>query len=154
MGLLSSQTDPGPVLAHLARFRARLFQDAPKLVTEVATDLRRRIADRTPVLTGRAKASWHVVPPGVSRDVYLFRDQQGHAFNGSLEDAPENPTSGIIEALVGSSARAVPYIWRLERGWSKQAPNGMVSLSEAELLGVLDREADTLIVQTWERTRG
>jgi hypothetical protein len=88
-------------------------------------ELHRRIALRTPVRTGRARNSWHVVKPNQT-DSYPYADNQGTQFDGTLQ----NTTTGPWDTVVGSN---VNYMLFLEAGHSRQAPNGMVAVSLAEL---------------------
>lgn len=89
-----------------------------------------RLTKRTPVDTGRARASWGIsqaelpggppIPPGE------------HA-------APTDPdVSGIDgKSMVFVSSNLV-YMERLENGHSKQAPKGMVRITVAEIAAEID----------------
>lgn len=101
-----------------------------KDVLAFATELDRRIAMKTPVDTGRARASWHVVPPGTESDQFSYQDLHGKTFDGSLAGA----STGPMEAIVGTN---VNYMLYLEAGHSRQAPQGMIALSLQELHGAL-----------------
>lgn len=75
---------------------------------------------RTPVNTGRARSNWQV--------------SDNVAATGTI-DVVFNPVP-LIQAHIESSTAPVlvltnnlPYIQRLENGWSAQAPAGMVKLS-------------------------
>jgi hypothetical protein len=84
---------------------------------------------KTPVLTGRARANWQV--------------SEGDPAQGDVENV--DPTGGeTISDGNGKIARAatygvlyitnnLPYIERLENGWSRQAPGGMLELTFQEL---------------------
>lgn len=96
---------------------------------------------RTPVRTGLAKGNWRIAFEGRSgsRRVYPTRDPVGTV-----------TIQNIIQAASVFAARSsfvlynnVPYIERLESGWSRQAPHGMVALSLLEFnnsLRTLERE--------------
>lgn len=96
----------------------------------------KRIQMRTPVRTGRARNSWHLVRPSAV-DAYAYEDNQGHAFDGTLSEG----TTDVLEVLVGSN---VPYMIALEAGHSRQAPNGMVAITLAELSGALERRLEAI----------
>ena len=81
---------------------------------------------KTPVRTGRAKNSWHTIPPGTAADAYQYRDNHGNTFNGSLLDGATGP----MEIKVGSN---VEYMLPLEGGHSKQTPGGMVRVTLREM---------------------
>lgn len=102
-----------------------------KDVVAFAHELHRRIALKTPVDTGRARASWHVVPPGTEADQYAYQDAHGQSFDGSLRGV----STGPMESVVGSN---VEYMIFLEAGHSRQAPEGMVAQSLLEVRGALE----------------
>ena len=119
------------VEAELKRFNAKLAAyvkafEADTLQTSVRTafEVEGRLKERTPVDTGRARASWHVVLPGQS-DSYTYSDNRGRSFDGTLSEA-----AGPWEALVGSNVR---YMLPLEAGHSQQAPQGMVRVTLREM---------------------
>lgn len=126
--------------AQLTKF-ARKIQVAPqKVVKKVAFQLFRRIIEKTPVDTGRARASWNIAIGRVNAAV-----------------APEGQHPKSVSALA-SKANAVlagygedgrlpvvwisnnlPYIGELENGHSGQAPAGMVALSIMEEKAAFDQ---------------
>ena len=102
------------------------------------TDLFQELVNRTPIDTGKAKASWHIGvneylntetnggnPPYVGgieieqrfrkRGRFLNAPRRGKALSGFLGSG-----RGKSDNIVISSN--VPYMARLNRGWSKQAP--------------------------------
>jgi hypothetical protein len=99
---------------YVNRFEKRVVQGALR----IAYTLEGMVKEDTPVLTGRARASWHVVPPG-RPDTFTYRDRRGKTFNGSL---------GVMSkyVLFGSNVKYMP---RLEAGYSKQAPQGMLRIN-------------------------
>ena len=99
----------------------------------------RRIIMRTPVRTGRAKNSWHTVK-GNEPDAFQYTDNEGNAFDGALG----LPAGDPWEAVVGSN---VVYMIALEAGHSRQAPNGMVAITLAEIEGGLDRRLDQILIE-------
>lgn len=110
-----------------------------------AFEAERRIAMRTPVKTGRAKNSWHTVKPGES-DSYTYQDDHGNTFDGTLQDGHAGP----FEAIVGSN---VIYMIALEAGHSRQAPNGMVAITLAELSGALEARLEAIFREREARER-
>lgn len=95
-------------------------------LTKYTLEIFKRIVMRTPVKTGRAKNSWHVMPPNTPSDTYTYSDDQGRAFDGSLTGI----STGPWDAIVGSN---VEYMIALEHGHSKQAAHGMVSITLVEM---------------------
>jgi hypothetical protein len=96
------------------------------------------IQTKTPVDTGRARASWHAVLPNTSQDSFTYSDRQGKKFDGTLP----NTGTGPMDTVVGSN---VEYMIFLEAGHSKQAPSGMVALSLSELRGALEGRLQAVI---------
>lgn len=121
---------------HVAGF---LIQDE---LLKIGLEMHRRIAMRTPVKTGRARNSWHLVPPN-SVDTFSYRDDQGHGFDGTLNDG----VTGPLDVIIGSN---VPYMIMLEAGHSRQAPNGMVGITLAEFHGALEARVEAILNEAVE----
>lgn len=95
----------------------------------VALEALRRVVMKTPVREGRARGSWQVavsVRPTGEVDIY---DKDGGATiaEGSREISQVGPYETIY------IASNLSYILPLEEGHSRQAPNGMVATTIAEL---------------------
>ena len=110
--------------------RLKTEEEALLIVQKVVADVYARIIDRTPVDTGRARASWQfgvgVEPKGeVPEGDYKVQLSAIIAENlDKIEAAP---------AAVWFIANHLDYIEALEAGWSQQAPAGMVGLTIREL---------------------
>lgn len=99
------------------------------VVRKVATDLLRSVVLKTPVDTGRARASWGVGLNRVNADVSVTVTDKSGQKTILAGLAPINqwkPDDAIV------IASRLPYIKYLEYGWSRQAPAGMVRLSIIE----------------------
>lgn len=108
----------------LAMLCQRAGERAEIVARKVALDLHGQMIERTPVDTGRAKGAWQV---GV----------------GAIDKSEGAPDVSGTTALVRGAAKMeqwkpgqtiwitnhLPYAYRLEHGWSKQAPGGMVRLA-------------------------
>ena len=119
----------------LDAFAKQVRMDYTKVLKLVAFDLFTRIVQKTPIDTGRARASWNIMIG--TPDLNVAPDGQ----------YPEMKKSSGIEkarqALAGLEAQTLtyaiyitnnlPYIVELEKGHSKQAPKGMVVLSIEEV---------------------
>lgn len=90
----------------------------------------KRLVEKTPVDTGRARANWQVdhtkAEPGGIEDT----DPSG---TGTIAQA-----AGIVAKLKAKDGivyitNGLPYIEALEKGHSDQAPQGMVAVTIAEL---------------------
>lgn len=138
--------------ADLDKF-AKVMDIAPAVVTrQIVTDLHGRISKRTPVDTGRARASWDVkqgspssyVPPITAGKVAgksnakLGKGLAGNALGaGALTGGKAKDISAEVATIDGTApvfiTTALDYVQYLENGSSKQAPAGMVRLSIAEV---------------------
>jgi hypothetical protein len=107
----------------------KVTEDQLKLILrKTALDILKKIVERTPVDTGRARGGWTVAlntVPGGSPDGV---DPSGSATISDGEAAILR--AGLADSIV--IVNGVEYIRYLEEGHSKQAPNGMVALTLAE----------------------
>lgn len=102
------------------------------IIRKIALEALSRIVLRTPVDTGRARGNWFVQIGGEGVEVTTEVDPtgavtiaSGGAVIGTYQQAKGFPVISIYNNL--------PYINRLEHGWSKQAPAGMVAVTVTEL---------------------
>lgn len=100
-------------------------------------DLYDELVRRTPIDTGKARASWKIgvneelaeSPPYVGgvqieqefrkRNRYLSQPRQGRALSSFVGGGVGKSTNIVISSNV-------PYMARLNRGWSAQAPAGFI----------------------------
>lgn len=107
-----------------------------KLLRAVALEAEGRMIARTPVDTGRARANWNTTTGSPDQSV-------------SDSTSPKSG-AGVIAAAdfaggdVVFIANGVPYMEFLEDGSSKQAPNGMIALTMAEMTPFAEKIARTL----------
>jgi len=103
------------------------------VTTKLALEAWTRITERTPVDTGRARASWSI--------------KEGEPASGTPEEGEDHlepdppglkPFSGKHSVFITS---ALDYIRYLEEGSSQQAPAGMIAITLAEL----EAEAEAII---------
>jgi hypothetical protein len=113
-------------LLELDDFTEKVGSAATTVQTRVAVDLFKRIVDKTPVDTGRARASWNMSVNEADRSV----PPEGQA-------SYPKPHPPILQMQPGDSiviSNNLPYITALEDGHSKQAPpHAMVALSIEEV---------------------
>lgn len=113
---------------------------------KVVLDLFGKIVGRTPVDTGRLRANWAVAdgsPPTEQLSVEPGGRKAPIDGASALGDAAGSVAYGNVS--LGHSAdtiawitNALPYATRVEYGYSKQAPSGMVRLSVAEIKSELE----------------
>lgn len=89
------------------------------------------VVKKSPVDTGRFKANWNVSASNpdysVTSSVAQSRGEQ------QAREALVLPVGGVVYLSNG-----LPYARRLEYGWSKQAPSGMVRTSVIEFKAFID----------------
>jgi hypothetical protein len=102
-------------------------EQADRNVRAIALDAFGRIATRSPVDTGRFRANWRLNVGSVD---YTTTE-------GVTAKAPSLPEK--VAGTVLYISNNLPYARRLEYGWSKQAPQGMVRLTVAEFDAIADR---------------
>ena len=105
---------------HVKKYKARLL-DAPQHACATLATL---VHDETPRDTGDAQNSWKLIINGVDRS------PQG----GDFISASRSFKLGDDYMLLSS----LPYIRRLEYGWSKQAPAGMLRVNTARWPDIVD----------------
>lgn len=100
-----------------------------KIVRGTLYGLTNRIVKRSPVDTGRFRNNWQASVNTINTATTESVDRSG---SGAI-----NKARGTINRLeMGSTfylSNNLPYAQRLEYGWSKQAPSGMLRISVAEL---------------------
>lgn len=119
----------------VSRFSANLKIAAEDLQHQVAFDLFSRIVKKTPVDTGRARASWTMAANRADRS----------AQPEGKKSYPEPSPPGRLSVKPGGTiwiSNNLPYIVALEHGHSKRSPHGMVAISIEEVrnqLTVIER---------------
>lgn len=76
----------------------------------------------TPVDTGRARANWMLACGKANTGTTESTDKTGQ----STAAQAASQLAGLNKGQSIFITNSLPYIMRLEYGWSKQAPNGMV----------------------------
>jgi hypothetical protein len=121
----------------ITKFAKKLDLAVEVVTVRIVLDLFTRITKRTPVDTGRARASWDI-KVGVSSD-YL---PEAGKYAGAKD------VSGEVEKIDGKQivfiSTSIDYMKYLEEGSSQQAPAGIVLLSLAELEVELENILDQL----------
>jgi hypothetical protein len=118
----------------IVRVRGLIRSRSDKLLQALFLEAHRRVVLKTPVDIGRARGNWQ---PTI-----------GEAAQGEIDAIDPSGGATIAEGMsvakglkFGDTAFTVnnlPYINRLEHGWSKQAPTGMVAVTVEELKNVSD----------------
>lgn len=133
--------------ATFQKARRELAASLQAAKVEIAQIAAERIIRRTPEDTGLARGNWvlsvnapelaakPVAPGGIASVARAKRTLAVYRASGQ-------PLS-IVYIVNG-----LPYIGRLENGWSQQAPNGMVALTVAELPRIAETTIFTKLKQS------
>lgn len=103
----------------------RAGDKADLVVKKVAMDIAAQLVNRSPVDTGRFRANWRVGMGAPNMATSTSTDKAGSSTVMAMTGAIDSYTTGQTIWLTNS----LPYAQRLENGWSKQAPSGMVRLT-------------------------
>lgn len=121
----------------LAQFAKEAPEQARTVVRKVSTDVLTKVVLRSPVDTGRFRANWATSFGAPSYRVTADVDPtgQGAILRGR---STINRAYGDYDIFITNS---LPYAQRLEYGYSKQAPAGMVRITVAEWQALVDARA-------------
>lgn len=114
------------------------------VVKKLAFDAFRGVMLKSPVDTGRFRASWRV---GLNTiDLSVAAEHQSKTEDGKGAESYSDQTGSQLAKLNGlkwgmsvSITNNIKYGPALERGHSKQAPNGMLGLTFAEVRAAFER---------------
>ncbi len=111
----------GPFELQLRAFAEKAKSNADLVVRKCVLDVGAELISRSPVATGRFRSNWFYALDrsytGVTQDTGV----------DGVRDLGSMPGKAI--GHVHTITNNVPYALRLEDGYSKQAPNGMVGLT-------------------------
>lgn len=109
------------------RVRSKIGEGVTKKAERLTTRLVNGFIDLSPVASGSFRASWNV-----SEGVPIFK-----VVDGGNPDVPLPPPMFLVKAKshfpIFFITNGQPYGQRLEHGWSKKAPYGMVRVTIAGL---------------------
>lgn len=107
------------------------------VVRKVALDLFKRVIMKSPVRRGRFKGNWQVQIGSIPSGTIEVDDKDGSATIAKVAAEVLNLKAGDTIYLVNNLA----YARKLEYGWSKQAPSGMVRISVQEYGAIVKQAA-------------
>lgn len=107
------------------------------VIRKISLDLFKRVIMKTPVDTGRLRGSWSVSIGAIAPATIQLNDKSGSATISRVTAATLNLKAGDVITMVSN----LPYSRRIEFGYSKQAPAGMVRISIAEFPQVVSKAA-------------
>jgi hypothetical protein len=98
-------------------------------VKKLTFELLSRVVLKTPVDTGRARGNFQVTIGSPAETTLEALDRGG----GATISAGLTGLAALTALVPVWITNNLPYIERLENGWSKQAPQGMLAVSMAEI---------------------
>ena len=120
--------------ADIARFAEKAGESLDRTVRMVTLELFSAVIKSTPVDEGRARGNWQTTT--------------GSPASGELDIRSEAATLAELKANVGGAGKVtylannLPYIYRLEMGWStKKAPKGMVRKNFTRIESMISKAA-------------
>jgi hypothetical protein len=138
--------DFGATIERWAKKTHDRLEAAPRAIS---LEIMRRLIRRTPVDTGRARGNWqisldHAANKIVGPEWKAVKNKNGSNKRGAFPIRAGEAMAAGLSTLgsfkLGESifiTNHLPYINRLEHGWSKQAANGMVSVTLTEFPGIV-----------------
>jgi hypothetical protein len=119
-------------------------------VTVTARKFMKKVEQRTPVKTGRARAGWYKAVVGLGGKWTDKGTSQAQIALGKSEGSFKDRTTNKYKRYIAIDNN-VPYIDKLEHGWSLQAPSGMVKLTALEMKGELRSKFIKGYTKAWRK---
>lgn len=113
---------------------------AETAVRRVVLEMGRNLVMLSPVDTGRFRGNWQFGLAAVNTDTGSAPDRSGSGSVGRMSSGLTAWRAGQMIYLTNS----LPYARRLEYGWSKQAPAGMVRITLADYSAYLKKVVEGL----------
>lgn len=114
--------------ADLLKFTKQHDIDLDLALTKISLELFSRVALKTPVDTGRARASWNISVGEIDTSV---QDEGHYGEKDYIEEMASAPRITVEKKTYITNS--LPYISALEHGYSQQAPAGMVAITVSEV---------------------
>lgn len=111
-------------------------------VEKIALELFSRVILSTPVEAGRARANWQVAIGSMPAGTLDLNDKTGQATINKTTAKAAGLRAGDVIFLINN----LPYIQRLEDGYSGQAPAGMVGLAVQDFQEIARQVGFELVV--------
>lgn len=131
----------GSFTLDIQRFAEHAERNATAVIRKIALDVFTRVVMKSPVKTGRFRGNWQVQIGSLPGGVLELDDKSGTATISKITAAVLGLKAGEIIFL----ANNLPYGRRLEYGYSKQAPAGMVRITLQEFGAIVDNAARTTV---------
>ena len=109
----------------MKEFENMTTEKSELLFKKVCFDLSNSIIMDTPVDKGTARGNWQPDINSIQNDVLEIEDKSGNVTVAKVASQTNNLKLGQFFTLTNN----LPYILRLEYGWSKKSPNGMLGIN-------------------------
>lgn len=109
----------------IKEFENMTAEKSELLFKKVCFDLSNSIIMDTAVLSGTARGNWQPDINSIQNDVLEIEDKSGNATVAKVANQTNNLKLGQYFTLTNN----LPYILRLEYGWSKKSPKGMLGIN-------------------------
>lgn len=114
----------------LSRLCEKAKGEVELAMRKIMLELFQNVILKSPVDTGRFRANWQV---GYSSPNLSITDQTDISGSTAIGRMTQQVVSASLDGKSIFLTNSLPYAHRLENGWSKQAPSGMVRLSMVEI---------------------
>ena len=118
----------------VAAFGGKTEDKMTRAVRKIALDAFSSCILMSPVDTGRFRGNWLTAVGTTPAGTVEALDPSGSTAIGRVESAVTGFEPGAVIYL----ANNLPYAERLENGWSKQAPAGMVRMTQQRFKPIAD----------------
>lgn len=122
----------------VSKFVEKAKKNPETVMRQVSIKLFSAIIKATPVDTGRARNNWFASGSTPSQETTTYGAPQGTATIQRATAVINTATDWHEFTLTNN----LPYIQRLEYGWSKQAPQGMVRTNISRFQQLINEEAN------------
>lgn len=122
----------------VSKFVEKAKKNPEKVMRQVSIKLFSAIIKATPVDTGRARNNWFASGSNPSQETTTYGAPQGTATIQRATAVINTATDWHEFTLTNN----LPYIQRLEYGWSQQAPQGMVRTNISRFQQLINEEAN------------
>ena len=138
---IDAKIDTKTFSADLNKAAKAIDADVKQVIRLLALKIETGAVVRTPVDTGRARASWNTTEE--TQDLSVAPEGDHPSYQGKLAANP-NPTGYLSGEKTIYITNNLDYIVDLEYGSSSQAPNGMARLAVADALSELQSIVDEI----------
>lgn len=138
---------------HIRELSDRLENNTDALIRKVALAVDTAVVIATPVDEGRARSNWQVTVDAPAQGVIDAYEpgSEGSTGGANAQAAIDQAEEAIKEYEGGKPSSAIyisnnlPYIARLNDGWSAQAPAGFVEKGVAVGIRTAQQDSDMLL---------